>query len=147
MYNRGGLESNPLVPGSSLVPTPLPVANQLALSLGHGLELGGSGEVDPQATWEGEEDAMEFSTEPFEAQQLNTASSSNGSGSQWAEPRKPRKKEESGSCDVCSRSFSRRSDVRRHKNTAHGKEAHACPQCDVVCSRKDALRRHMRDQH
>ena len=147
MYERGGLESGPLVPGPSLVPTQLPDANQLDLSMMQGLELGGGTEADPQGTWEGEDDAMDFSTEPFEVQSLNTASSSSGSGSQWAEQRKPRKKEESGSCNLCSRSFSRRSDVRRHINTAHRNETHACPQCNVVCSRKDALRRHIRDQH
>lgn len=146
-YDRGGLEHGSLVPGPSLIPTQLPDANQLDLSLMQELDLGGCSEADPQGTWEGEDDAMEFSTEPFEVQSLNTASSSSGSGTQRTEQRKPRKKEESGSCDVCSRSFSRRSDVRRHMNTAHGNEVHACPQCHIVCSRKDALRRHIRDQH
>jgi hypothetical protein len=148
------------VPGSDLVPTPLPASDQLDLSFGLGLELEGSvGEADLQATSEGEEAPMDFSPEPFEVQFLSTASSSGGGGSsssgsgpQRAEQRKPKKKEESGSCDKCHRSFSRRSDVRRHKNTAHKNTAHSevayeCPQCSIKCSRKDALWRHLRDQH
>lgn len=154
MYGWSGFESAALVLGSGLVPTPLPASNQLDLSFGLGLELGGSvGEADLQATSEGEEAAMDFSPEPFELEFLSTASSSSsggggsGSGSQRAEQRKPKKKEESGSCDECHRSFSRRSDVRRHKNTAHEDKAHECPQCSIKCSRNDALLRHIRDQH
>ncbi len=152
MHNRNGLESGALVPCSSLIPTQLPAPNQLDLSLGLGLELGGSGgEADRQATWVGEEAAMNFSTGPYEVQFLTTASSSSsssGSGSQQVEQRKPKKKEESGSCDKCHRSFSRISDVRRHKNTAHKKiREHKCPLCHIICSRKDALLRHIRDQH
>ena len=139
------------MPGS-LVPTPLPTPDQLDLSFGLGPELGGSvGEVDLQVAWEGEDPAMDFSPGPFEVQISSTASSSSigggGSGSQRMEQRKPKKKEESGSCDECNRSFSRRSDVRRHKNAAHKKEAYECPQCSIKCSRKDALLRHVRDQH
>ena len=155
MHGRGGLGSAALVPGSGLVPTPLPASDQLDLSFGLGFEVGGSvGESDLQSTSEGEEAAMDFSPEPFEVQILSTASSSgsNGGGasspgSQRAGQRKPKKKEESGSCDECHRSFSRRSDVRRHKNTAHKGEAYRCPQCPIKCSRKDALQRHVRDQH
>lgn len=148
MHGRIGLGSTTLVPGSGLDPTPLPAPNQLDLSFGLGHELGGSvGEADLQVTSEGEEAAMDFSPGPFEVQFLSTASSSSGSGSQRAEQRKPKKKEESGSCDECHRSFSRRSDVRRHKNAAHKKEAYGCPQCPIKCSRKDALLRHIRDQH
>jgi hypothetical protein len=152
------------VPGASLVPTQLPAPNRLELSQGRGFDFGGSGEADFQPTWVGEEAAMDFSMGLFEVQHINTASpssgsvsqqvqhisaapSSSGSVSQQVGQRKPRKKEESGSCDVCNRSFSRRSDARRHMNTAHGTEVHACPQCNIVCSRSDALRRHMRDQH
>jgi len=153
VHGRSDLGSAALVPGPGLVPTPLPASNQLDLSFGLGLELGGSvGEAYLPATSEGEEAAMDFSPAPFEVQFLSTASSSSGSGSQRAEQRKPKKKEESGSCDKCHRSFSRKSDVRRHKNTAHNKdkdkkEGHGCPQCPVKCSRKDALLRHIRDQH
>ncbi len=153
VQNQGDLESHALVPCSSLVPTQLPAPNQLDLSLGLGLELGGSGgEADLQANWVAEETAMDldFSTRPFDVQSLSTASSSGGgSGSQRAE-KKPKKKEESGSCDECHRSFSRRSDVRRHKNTHirdEDKELHPCPKCHKLCSRKDALLRHIRDQH
>lgn len=150
VHGRSGLGSAALVPGSGLAPTPLPVSDQLDLSFGLGLELGGSvGEADLQASSEGEEAVMDFSPGPSEVQFLSTASSSScsGSGSQRAERRKPKKKEESGSCDKCHRSFSRRSDARRHKNTAHYNEEHQCPQCFIKCSRKDALLRHIRDQH
>lgn len=151
VHGRSGLGSAALAPGPSLVPTPLPASDQLDLSFGLGLELGGSvGEADLQATSESEEATVNFSPGPFEVQFLSTASSSSGcsgSGSQQTEQRKPKKKEESGSCDECHRSFSRRSDVRRHKITAHKKEAHGCPLCPIKCSRKDALLRHIRDQH
>jgi uncharacterized Zn-finger protein len=119
-----------------------------------GLELGGSVvEADLQTTLEGEGATMDFSPGPFEVQFLSAASPSSicggdsSSGSQRGEKRKPKKKEESGSCDECHRSFSRRSDARRHKITAHKKEEYGCPQCPIKCSRKDALLRHIRDQH
>ena len=157
MHSRGGLGSAALVPSSGLAPIPLPTSGHLDLSFGLGLELGGNvGEAETQAISGGEEAAMDFS--PFEVQFLTTASPGGGSsssssggggssGPQRAEKRKPKKKEESGSCDECHRSFSRRSDVRRHKNTAHRNGAHGCPQCPIKCSRKDALLRHIRDQH
>ncbi|KAF8485747.1 hypothetical protein DFH94DRAFT_707730 [Russula ochroleuca] len=148
MHGRVGLESS-LVPGSSLVPTQLPAPNHVDLPLARGFEFVENSETNQQATWESEEAlrGMHFSTVPPDVQHLSTASSSGGSGPQPAEQRRPRKKEESGSCDACKLSFSRRSDERRHKNTKHNKEVHACPQCHIVCSRRDALRRHMRDQH
>lgn len=153
MHSRSGLGSAALVPSSGLAPAPLPTSGQLDLSFGLGLELGGNvGEAEIQAISEGEEATMDFS--PFEVQFLSTtspgSSSSGGGGSsgpQRAEKRKPKKKEESGSCDECHRSFSRRSDVRRHKNTAHRNGAYRCPMCPIKCSRKDALLRHIRDQH
>jgi hypothetical protein len=154
MHGRMGLESGTLVPGPSLVPTQLPAPNQVDLSPARGFEFGGNIEADKanfQATWESEVavGVMGFSTVPSDVQHLSTAPSSSGSVPQLAQQRRPRKKEESGSCDACNLSFSRRSDERRHKNTKHGesKEVHACPQCPIVCSRRDALRRHMRDQH
>lgn len=152
VHGRSGLGSAALLTGSDLVPTPLPAPDQLDLSFGLGLELGRIvGEADLQATWGGEEAAMDLSPGPFEVQILSTASPSSssggGSGSQRVEQKKPKKKEESGSCDECHRSFSRRSDVRRHKNTAHRKEEYECPLCTIKCSRKDALLRHVRDQH
>ena len=162
MHGRGGLGSAALVPGPDLVPTPLPASDQHDLAFGLGLDLGGSvGEADLQATSEGKEAVMDFSPEPFEVQFLSTASSSGGGGSSSSSSgggsgpqrverrRKPKKKEESGSCDECHLSFSRRSDVRRHKSTstAHSNMPHKCPQCHIKCSRKDALLRHIRDQH
>lgn len=155
VHGRSGLGSAALVPGSGLVPTPLPASDQLDLSLGLSHELVGSvGEAGLQVTSEGGEAPMNFFPVPFEVQFLSTASSSgggssssSGSGPQRAEQRKPKKKEESGSCDKCHRSFSRRSDVRRHKKTAHKGEEFKCPQCLLKCSRKDAVLRHIRDQH
>ncbi|KAH9055493.1 hypothetical protein EDB87DRAFT_1640552 [Lactarius vividus] len=73
--------------------------------------------------------------------------STSNSTAGWGEPKKSRKKEESGVCAQCNQTFSRKSDVRRHENTAHGREVHACPLCNIICSRKDALQRHIRDQH
>ena len=154
VHGRNGLGSAAPVPGPDMVPTPIPASNQFDLSFGLGLELGGSvGEADLHATSEGEEAAMNFSPGPFDVQFLSTESTSSSgggsssSGSRRREQKKPKKKEESGWCDECHRSFSRRSDVRRHKITAHIKEAYGCPRCPIKCSRKDALLRHIRDQH
>lgn len=159
VHGLSGLGSAVPVPSLDLVPTLPPAPNQFELSFGLGLGLAGSiGEADLhwEATSEGENVAMDFSPGPFEVQIPSSASSSsdgdgygNASGSQRREQRKPKKKEESGSCDKCHRSFSRRSDARRHNITAHKTEGYeyACSQCPIKCSRKDALLRHIRDQH
>jgi len=146
--NRGSEVSGVLAIGSSLGPTPLPATNDAELPLSWwGSELGACGEADLQACWVGEDEAN-FLAGPSDAQAESPAPpSSNGSGSQKAEHRRQRKKEEGGWCELCNRWFSRRSDVRRHKNTAHAKEVHACPRCQIICSRRDALHRHIRDQH
>ncbi|KAI0246957.1 hypothetical protein BJV78DRAFT_86055 [Lactifluus subvellereus] len=144
------------VPGSSApavgqtptpIPLPLPTPIQADARLSLVAASGGTGETEPQATWN--EGVVDLSRRVSEIQleSLAPAASGSDSGMQQAEQRRARKKEESGVCDLCNRWFSRRSDVRRHKNTAHAKKVHACPQCHIVCSRKDALQRHIRDQH
>ena len=134
---------------SNLSPTVLPAAtNDATLPLEWwGPEFQGGG-ASLQTTWVGEEGVASLAG-PFDAQAESPAptSSSGSSDPLQVVPRRQRKKEEGGSCDLCNRWFSRRSDVRRHKNTAHAKEVHACPQCHMICSRRDALQRHIRDQH
>ena len=140
-------------------PTPLPASNDVVLlPAWWESDLGGSGgEASLQAGWAGEEN-KDFLAESSDVQDESPAPSGGGgdgdgivstntSGSHRVEQRRRRRKEEGGWCDLCNRRFSRRSDVRRHKNTAHTKEVHACPQCHIICSRRDALQRHMRDQH
>lgn len=144
------------VPGSSapavgqtptLIPLPTPIQADVQLSLVAASGGGGTGETEPhQATW-GSEGIVDLSRRVSEIQLESTTPTGSDSGMQQGEPRRTRKREESGVCDLCNRWFSRKSDVRRHKNTAHTKKVHACPQCPIVCSRKDALQRHIRDQH
>jgi hypothetical protein len=144
VQDRTSVDSGALATGPSVIPTPLP--NDVALSLGGGPELQGNVDVDLQASWESD-GAIDLSTGLAEVQLENPEPSSGGSGSQQGEQRRGRRKEESGTCDLCGRWFSRKSDVKRHKNTAHAKEVHACPRCNIVCCRKDALNRHIKDQH
>jgi len=153
--DRGGEVSGALAIESIPAPTPLPASNDAALPLGWWeSDLGGSGgEASLQASWVGEEGG-DFWAESSDVQTESPTPSGGGgadstisSGSQQVEQRRRRRKEEGGSCDLCSRWFSRRSDIRRHKNTAHAKEVHACSQCHIICSRRDALQRHIRDQH
>lgn len=67
-----------------------------------------------------------------------------------------RKREESGTCDLCSKTLTRISDVKRHKKSVHKnkeEDEFVCELCEEVgkespyFSRRDALRRHMRNQH
>jgi len=132
--------------------TPLPASNDTALpSAWWESDLGGSGgEASLQAGWAGEEGVVESSDVQDESPAPSVGggiSRTSSSGSHHVEQRRRRRKEEGGWCNLCNRWFSRRSDIRRHKNTAHAKEVHACPQCHIICSRRDALQRHMRDQH
>lgn len=129
-------------------PTPLPATNDAILPLAWwGSELQ-RGEANLQATWAGGE-GVDLPAGPSDVQSQSPlpTSKSGDPESPRVAPRRRRKREEGGSCDLCNRWFSRRSDVRRHKNTAHTKEVHACPQCHIICSRRDALQRHLRDQH
>lgn len=143
MHNRGIAESRTLATGWSLPPTQLLAPDYATLSLNWGSELGGDDEANLRTTLGGE--AVDSLTVPSEVQL--ESSQSGGSGARQVERRRSRRKEESGVCDLCNRSFSRMSDVRRHKKTAHAKEVHACSQCHIICSRRDALQRHMRDYH
>jgi len=145
-HNWGCTESTVFEAGWGLVPTPLPGTNDVSLSLGWEFSLGESGEANLQRTWEGEGTATS-STALSEVQYESATSSGSVFGSQQAEKRRSRKREEGGYCDVCNRQFSRTSDIRRHKKTTHTKEVHACSQCNIICSRRDALQRHIRDQH
>ena len=146
--DRGSGGPTSLAIGSNLVPTPLPATNDAILPLEWwGSEFQGGG-ASLQATWASEE-GVESPVGPPDAQG-ESPPPTGGSGSfesLQAVPRRQRKKEEGGSCDLCNRWFSRRSDAKRHRNTAHTKEVHACPQCHTICSRRDALQRHIRDQH
>jgi hypothetical protein len=144
-----------LTMGPIPAPTPLPASNDTPLpSAWWESDLGGSGgEASLQAGWAGEEGA-DFLAESSDVQDESPAPSGGGGVSSTSSPgshrvvqRRRRRKEEGGWCNLCNRWFSRRSDIRRHKNTAHAKEVHACPQCHIICSRRDALQRHMRDQH
>ncbi|KAH9973418.1 hypothetical protein BJV74DRAFT_990304 [Russula compacta] len=119
MPNRGVVESSTLATGWSLPDTQLLVPDYPTLTLNWGSESGGNDEANLQTTFGGEE-AVDFSTGPSEVQL--ESSQSGGSGSRQVERRKSRRKEESGVCDLCNRSFSRLSDVKRHKKTAHEKE-------------------------
>ena len=145
---RGSGVPSALGIASNLAPTPLPATNDATLPLewwGPGFH---GGEASVQTTWVGEEGVDSLGV-PFDAQAESpppTGSSGSPDPLQVVQ-RRQRKKEEGGSCDLCNRWFSRRSDVRRHKNTAHAKEVHACPQCHMICSRRDALQRHIRDRH
>jgi len=146
--DRGSGAPSALEIASNLAPTPLPATNDATIPLewwGH--EFRG-GEASLQTTWVGEEGVGSLAgLYDSQAESPPPTGSTGSSDPLQAVPRRQRKKEEGGSCDLCNRWFSRRSDIRRHKNTAHAKEVHACPQCHMICSRRDALQRHIRDQH
>ncbi|KAH9032669.1 hypothetical protein EDB85DRAFT_1954825 [Lactarius pseudohatsudake] len=121
----------------SFIPTPPPVAMGIGF-----LPLG---ESPAERSWESEEVDLSMRVRELrlEGPMPSTSNSTVGRGG----PKKSRKREESGVCVQCNQTFSRKSDIRRHENTAHGREVHACPLCNIICSRKDALQRHIRDQH
>ncbi len=145
-HNLGYLESSATAMHPSFVPTPLPTAMGIGfLPLGESPSEGG--DANWQSSWESEEVDLGLSMGIRELQLESPIPSTSNSAAGLGEPKKPRKKEESGVCAQCNQTFSRRSDVRRHENTAHGREVHACPLCNIICSRKDALQRHIRDQH
>ena len=130
----------------SFVPTPLQAAMGTGfLPLGEPPREGGN--ANWLSNWESENVDMDLSMRVQGLQLESPMSSTSNSAAGLGEPKKPRKREEGGVCGQCSQTFSRKSDIRRHKNTAHGTEVHACPQCNIICSRKDALQRHIRDQH
>ncbi|KAI0295907.1 hypothetical protein B0F90DRAFT_1748303 [Multifurca ochricompacta] len=133
----------------SLVPTSLPTSIQTEL-LFSGTTLDGDDEMDGQATWGGGFFSASSLSSTFEVPPLETpepAANTSDFAKLQMEQKRSKRREESGVCDLCNRWFSRKSDVKRHKNTAHAKEVHPCSLCNVVCSRSDALYRHIRDQH
>ncbi|CAG2213159.1 unnamed protein product [Mytilus edulis] len=47
-------------------------------------------------------------------------------------------------CDICSKTFSRQSDLKRHKFTIHGSSFFSCNKCDKEFNRKDKFVEHCR---
>jgi uncharacterized Zn-finger protein len=139
-------ESNASAIHPSFIPTPL----QTTMGTGF-LPPGeppseGSG-ANWMSSWESHEVDGGLSMRVQQLQLESPTPSTSNHAAGLGVPNKPKKKEESGVCAHCGQQFSRKSDARRHENTAHGREVHACPMCNIICSRKDALQRHIRDQH
>lgn len=47
-------------------------------------------------------------------------------------------------CDICSKTFSRQSDLRRHQNSVHGTHSFSCDKCEKKFTRKDKFLEHHR---
>ncbi|KAK3385562.1 hypothetical protein B0H63DRAFT_449600 [Podospora didyma] len=52
------------------------------------------------------------------------------------------KQERAFKCDLCTQSFSRNHDLKRHRRIHLAAKPYPCPTCDKCFSRKDALKRH-----
>merc|ERR1719318_1698520 len=52
-------------------------------------------------------------------------------------------------CDVeyCEKSYTRRSDLRRHKEVVHDGSSHECPQCGMSFGQKNTLKQHCKTIH
>lgn len=47
-------------------------------------------------------------------------------------------------CNICLKTFTRQSDLNRHKDTVHGSNFISCDKCDKTFNRKDIFLRHQR---
>lgn len=93
-HNWGCTVSAAFESGWGLVPTPLPGTNDVSLSLGWEFSLEEGGEASLQRNWE--EGTATFSMAPSEVQCESNTSSGSVFGSQQAEKRRSRKREEGG---------------------------------------------------
>lgn len=145
-HNQAYQESNASAIHPSYVPTPLQTTMGTGLLLPGELQRQG-GDANWMSSWESHEVDVDLSMQVQQLQLESPTPSTSNYAERLGMPNKSKKKEESGVCGQCGQTFSRKSDARRHENTAHGREVHACPMCNRICSRKDALQRHIRDQH
>ena len=50
-------------------------------------------------------------------------------------------------CEVCSRKFTEKCNLKLHLRTVHGTESFQCGECSYVTKRKDSLKRHLSRVH
>lgn len=145
-HSQAYQESNASAIQPSFVPT------SLQTTMGTGLLPPGEpprqgGDANWMSSWESDEVDVGLSMQVQQLQLESSTPSTSNYAAGLGIPKKSKKKEESGVCGECGQTFSRKSDARRHENTAHKREVHACPMCNTICGRRDALQRHIRDKH